>query len=109
MGGLLIVYIRSQRVRLIRQAITSEAAYSAALHKARFLACIASACSSYALLGTTSSAIKAWSLACIAKPAAHTHSLVPPRQLPKRPSAPRIPRAAAPSSFGRNAWPAQWL
>jgi hypothetical protein len=41
------------------------------------------ACRSYALLGTTSAAIKAWSLACIAKPAAHTHSLVPRRQLPK--------------------------
>ena len=77
MGGLLIVYIRSQRVRLIGQAITSDAAYSAALHKAWFVACIASACSSYALLGTTSAAIKARSLACIAKPAAHTHSLAP--------------------------------
>ena len=64
-------------------------AYSAALHKAWFLACIANACRSYALLGTTSAAIntsaaiKAWSLAGIAKPAAHAHSLAPPHQLPK--------------------------
>ena len=83
MGGLLIVYIRSQRVRLIRQAITSEAAYSAALHKARFLACIASACSSFALLGTTSAAIKAWSLACIANAAAQTHCWAPSHRLSK--------------------------
>ena len=76
-GVLLIVYMLSQRLRLIGQAITSDAAYSAALHKAWFVACIASACSSYALLGTTSTAIKARSLACIAKPAAHTHSLAP--------------------------------
>jgi hypothetical protein len=76
-GVLLIVYMLSQRLRLIGQAITSDAAYSAALHKAWFVACIASACSSYALLGTTSAAIKARSLACIAKPAAHTHSLAP--------------------------------
>ena len=76
-GVLLIVYMLSQRLRLIGQAITSDAAYSAALHKAWFVACIASACSSYALLATTSAAIKARSLACIAKPAAHTHSLAP--------------------------------
>ena len=82
-GVLLMGFMLSQRLRLIGQAITSDAAYSAALHKAWFLACIANACRSYALLGTTSAAIKAWSLACIAKPAAHTHSLVPPRQLPK--------------------------
>ena len=41
------------------------------------------ACSSCALLGTTSSATKAWSLACIATPAARTHSLAPPQQLSK--------------------------
>ena len=57
--------------------------------KAWVLACIASACSSYALLGTTSSAITAWFRACIASAcssAAHTHSLVPPHQL-----SPRLP------------------
>ena len=57
--------------------------------KAWVLACIASACSSYALLGTTSSAITAWFRACIAgacSSAAHTHSLVPPHQL-----SPRLP------------------
>ena len=85
-GVLLIVYMLSQRLRLIGPAIKSDAAYSAALHKAWFLACIANACRSYALLGTTSPATKAWSLACIAKPAAHTHSLAPPHQL-----SPRLP------------------
>ena len=58
-------------------------AYSAALHKAWFLACIASACSSSALLGTTSAAIKAWSLACIASAAAQTNCWAPSRQLSK--------------------------
>jgi hypothetical protein len=88
-GVLLIGYMLSQRLRLIGQATKSDAAYSAALHKAWFLACIANACRSYALLGTTSAAIntsaaiKAWSLAGIAKPAAHAHSLAPPHQLPK--------------------------
>ena len=38
----------------------------------------------YALLGTPSAAIKARSLACIAKPAAHTHSLAPPHQVSPR-------------------------
>ena len=104
-GVLLMVYMLGQRLRLIGQAITSDAAYSAALHKAWFVACIASACSSYALLGTTSSpintsaAIKAWSLAGIAKPAAHTHSLAPTHQLPKpevRHVSPRLPLVPTP-------------
>ncbi len=55
---LLIGYMLSQRLRLIGQAITSDAAYSAALHKA-------------------------WFLACIANVAAHTHSSAPPQQLSK--------------------------
>ena len=66
-----------------KSAITSDAAYSAALHKAWFLACLASACSSSALLGTTSSAIKAWVLACIASAAAQTHCWAPSRRLSK--------------------------
>jgi hypothetical protein len=45
-GVLLIGYMLSQRLRLIGQAITSDAAYSAALHKAWFVACIANACRS---------------------------------------------------------------
>jgi hypothetical protein len=77
-GVLLIVYMLSQRLRLIGQAITSDAAYSAALHKAWFLACIANACRSYALLGTTSAAIKAWSLACIANACSSYALLGPP-------------------------------
>ena len=90
MGVLLIGYMLSQRLRLIGQATKSDAAYSAALHKAWFLACIANACRSYALLGTTSASIntsatiKAWSLAGIAKPAAHAHSLAPPHQVSPR-------------------------
>jgi hypothetical protein len=55
LGVLLIVYIRSQRVGLIEQAITSDAAYSAALHNA-------------------------WVLAC-PTPAAHTLCLAPPQLL----------------------------
>ncbi len=92
MGVLLIGYMLSQRLRLIGQATKSDAAYSAALHKAWFLACIANACSSYALLGTNSAAIEAlvpsmhglWHVS--PTPAAHTHSLAPPHQL-----SPRLP------------------
>jgi hypothetical protein len=57
--------------------------------KAWVLACIANACSSYALLGTTSSAITAWFRARIANAcssATHTHSSAPPPQL-----SPRLP------------------
>ena len=91
-GVLLIGYMLSQRLRLIGQATKSDAAYSAALHKAWFLACIANACRSYALLGTTSAAIEAlvpsmhglWHVS--PTPAAHTHSLAPPHEL-----SPRLP------------------
>ena len=57
-GVLLIGYMLSQRLRLIGQATKSDAAYSAALHKAWFLACIANACRSYALLGTPRSGLR---------------------------------------------------
>jgi hypothetical protein len=77
-------FMLSQRLRLIGQATKDkERCGLLSSYQSLVFGMYRQACRSYALLGTTSAAIKAWSLACIAKPAAHTHSLVPRRQLPK--------------------------
>jgi hypothetical protein len=77
LGVLLIVYIRSQRVGLIEQAITSDAAYSAALHNA-------------------------WVMAC-PTPAAHTLCLAPP-QLLSQPAPCHASPAPAAAQLIRTPW-----